>query len=84
MEVQRRALKKNGRNDVLWNLLLEAVVNNLSMINAEREGNEAGGMQVTFPNPRDGWIPGLRWREMSLEKDHLEEITEAGSRASIT
>ena len=62
---------------MLCNQLLEAVVNNLPILDAEVEVNEAGGMQVTFPNPTDGWIMGSRWRDIRLKNYTMEEITEA-------
>ena len=37
-----------------------------------------GGTHVTFKNPEDVWIQGLRWRELILKKDNLKEITDAG------
>ena len=77
VELQRCAWEKNVNKDVLYNKILEAVVNNLPILDAEVEVNEAGGMQVTFPNPTDGWIMGSRWRDLRLKKYTLEEITEA-------
>ena len=50
---------------------------NLTIFNDGGEGNEAGSTQVEFPNPEDVWIPGSRWRELRLNKDSMEEITEA-------
>ena len=76
VELQCRALKQNGRKDVLYSPLLIAVVKNLPIINYGVEGNEVGSIQVTFTNPEDGWIPGSKWREMHLKKDPLEEIPE--------
>ena len=61
-----------------------AVVNNLPIFNAEGEGEKAGGMQVAFPNPEDGLIPGLRWRELRLKKDSMEENKKAGFIAPTT
>ena len=69
---------------MLYNELLEAVVNTLPILNAGRKGNKTGGMQVIFPNPSYGWIPGWRWRYLRLKKDTLEEIIEVGFRAPIT
>ena len=60
---------------MIFNQLLEVVVNNLPIFNTGGEGNEAGGTQVLFPNPEDGWILSLRWRELRLKKDPLKEIT---------
>ena len=51
VELQRRALSKNVNKAVIWNRILEAVVNNLPIFNAGGEGNKAGGTQVAFPNP---------------------------------
>ena len=42
------------------NQLLEAVVNNLPILNYGGEGNSAGGTQATFLKPKDKWIPGFR------------------------
>ena len=52
------------------------MLNNLPIFNVEREGNEEGGTQVTFMNPKYGWIPGLRWRELHLKKDSLGDTPE--------
>ena len=82
--IQQRALSNNGNKAVLCNQLLEAVVNNLPIFNAGGEGNKAGGTQVAFTNPEDGRIPGLRWKELRLNKDPSEEITEAGFCAPTT
>ena len=41
-------------------------------------------MQVAFPNPEDGLIPGLRWRELRLKKDSMEENKEAVFSAPTT
>ena len=84
VELQRNAWSKNGNKAVLCNRILEAVVNIPPMFNSRGEGNEAGGTQVTFPNPEDGWIPGSRWREMRLNKDPLEEIIEVVFRTPTT
>ena len=34
--------------------------------------------RFAFTKPEDGWITGLRWRDLRLNKDLLEKITEAG------
>ena len=60
------------------------MVNNPPIFNSGGEGNKVGDTKVTFLNPEDLWIPGLRWRELCLNKDHLEETTEAGFCASTT
>ena len=60
------------------NRLLEAVTNNLPTINSGGEVKKLGDTQATFTNPEYGWIPGPRWRGVSLKKDPLEEIIEAG------
>ena len=39
VELQRRDWLKKGRNDVIWNQILEAVVNNLPITNAGGESN---------------------------------------------
>ena len=57
--------------------LFEAVVNNLPILNARGEINEACGTQVKFTNYEDRSIPSSRWRKLRLKKDPLEEITEA-------
>ena len=69
---------------MLFNRILEEVVKNLPIINAGGGSNKLGGAQVTFPNPEDGWIPSLRWREMRLNKYRLEDITEAEFFATTT
>ena len=43
-----------------------------------------GGIQVTFINPEDGWIPGSKWRNMRFNKDPMEEISEEGFCAAST
>ena len=53
------------------------MVNNLPIFNYLGEGNEAGGTQVAFPNPKNGWIPGSGWRDLVLKKDPLYVITRA-------
>ena len=58
MELQRRALSKNGDKAVLCNRLVEAVLNNQKKFNAGGEVSKAGGMQVAFLNSEDGWVLG--------------------------
>ena len=62
VELQRNAWSKNGNKAVLCNRILEAVVNIPPMFNSRGEGNEAGGTQVTFPNPDDVRILCSMWR----------------------
>ena len=61
---------------MLYNQILVAVVKILPMINYVGEGKKMGGIQVTFTNTEDGWIPGSKWIEMCLNKDPMEEIPE--------
>ena len=65
-------LGKNIYKAVLCNQLLEAVVKKLPIFNAGGEVNKSGGMKVIFPNPKGGWIRGLRWRYIRLKRDTLE------------
>ena len=60
MELQQRALAKVIIRMCFENQLLEAVVNNLPIINAVGEGNSTVGTKVTFLNSKDIWILGLR------------------------
>ena len=77
VELQQCVLSKNGNKAVFCNRILEAVLKNLPIFNNVGEFNEAGGTQVVFKNPENGWILGSRWRYIHLKKDSLEEITEA-------
>ena len=72
VELQRNAWSKNGNKAVLCNRLLEIVVNNLPILNDSEEANEAGGTQVSFPNPKDGWILGLKSRKLRLRINIME------------
>ena len=59
VELQRGDLSKNGRKDVLFNQILEAVVTNLPIINDGVESNGSGGMQDKFPNPEELMDPSF-------------------------
>ena len=74
VELKWRDLSKNGKKAVLCNQLLKSVVNNQPILNAGVEVNKAVGMKVSFPNPEDGWILGLRLRELHLKKDQVSEV----------
>ena len=50
VELQRRALAKNGNKSMIFNWMWESVVSNLPIFNAGVEGKESGGMLVIFPN----------------------------------
>ena len=71
VKLKRHALSKNGNKTVICNIILESVLNNLLNFNAEGEVNEAGGTQVEFMNSEDGRLPGLRWRDLRLNKHTL-------------
>ena len=70
MELQRRDFKKCYEEFALKSTF-GIRVNNLPIISARGEGNEAGGTQVTFSNPENGCITGLRSRELCLKKYNL-------------
>ena len=72
-----RGLSRTGLKSVLVERLVTAVQTHTPLVTLA-----PGESTATIPNPEDGWIPGSRWRELTLDKDNpLEDVTPAGMRA---
>ena len=72
-----RGLSRKGLKSVLVERLVTAVQTHTPLVTLA-----PGESTATIPNPEDGWIPGSRWKELTLDKDNpLEDVTPAGMRA---